>query len=136
MGSVCIMRTGFWSSFQNPALLPITNLYQQELTTKAGLISGNLERGLQERSYPPELLRWAYLFIFRISVLPEGNSGLACGLRLSENISAGIQVDYFHDKAAGEYKNIHSVACEAGLLFTPKENITVGVHVFNPLPAH
>ena len=59
---------------------------------------------------------------------------MACGLKLAENISAGIQIDYFLEKSSGEYSNTHSVTFEGGIVFIPAENITVGVHIFNPVP--
>jgi hypothetical protein len=61
-------------------------------------------------------------------------AGLACGLRLSEKIAAGIQVDYFSERTTGEYNNRQSITCEAGLLISPSENIRLGVHFFNPIP--
>jgi len=135
MGSVCIMRTGFWSSFQNQALMADFKYVSagfnyesrfniSELGTRsAGLIipAGRTSLGI------------VYSY-FGYSQFRRETGGLACGLRLSEKISAGIQVDYFSEKAAGEYENRQVVTCEGGLLLKPKENITVGVHVFNPVP--
>jgi hypothetical protein len=61
-------------------------------------------------------------------------TGLACGLNLSEKISAGVQVDYFSELTSGEYDNNKSITCEAGLLVRPSENTRVGLHLFNPVP--
>ncbi len=59
---------------------------------------------------------------------------VASGLKLSDNIAAGIQIDYFLEKSSGEYSNTHALTFEAGLIFLPVENITVGIHLFNPVP--
>ena len=32
-------------------------------------------------------------------------TGIACGLKLSEKIAAGVQVDYFSERTHGEYSN-------------------------------
>ena len=32
-------------------------------------------------------------------------AGLACGLKLSEKIAAGVQIDYFSERTSGEYNN-------------------------------
>jgi hypothetical protein len=61
-------------------------------------------------------------------------SGLACGMKLTNKIAAGLQVDYFAERSAGEYSNIQSVTCEVGLLVTPSENTMIGLHLFNPVP--
>ena len=60
-------------------------------------------------------------------------TGLASGMKLSEKISAGIQIDYFSERTSGEYNN-QLITCEAGLVFVPKENTRIGIHVFNPVP--
>ena len=35
-------------------------------------------------------------------------TGLACGMKLSDKISAGVQVDYFSERTSGEYDNNQS----------------------------
>jgi len=62
------------------------------------------------------------------------SAGLACGLKLSEKISAGIQTDFFAEKTAGDYNERRSLTFEAGMLITPSEKISIGIHLFNPVP--
>ena len=135
MGSVCIIRSGFWPSFQNQALLADfkslaagvnyeSRFNISELGTRtAGVIipAGKTSLGV------------VYSY-FGYSQFRRETAGLACGLRLSEKISAGIQVDYFSEKAAGEYGKRNTITCEAGLLLKPNERIIIGIHVFNPVP--
>ena len=135
MGSVCIIKTGFWTSFQNQALLADyrslsaginyeSRFNISELGTRtAGIIipAGGTSLGIVYSH-------------FGFSHFRRETGGIACGLRLSEKISAGIQVDYFSEKTTGEYDDIQSVTCEAGFLFNPAENITIGIHIFNPVP--
>lgn len=135
MGSVCIMRTGFWSSFSNPALLANNssiltafnyenrfNLWQLG-TRSAGLIipAGRTSMGVIYSHFGYS--------DFRRSLL-----GIACGMPLGENISAGIQVDYFLERTSGDYDNHQSVTYEAGLFFKPSEKVSIGIHLFNPVP--
>jgi hypothetical protein len=61
-------------------------------------------------------------------------TGLACGIRLSQKLSAGVQIDYFSNRTSGEYDNYQSVTCETGLIATPSESIRIGIHLFNPVP--
>ncbi len=135
MGSVFIMKSGFWSSFHNQALLAgnkslsaginYENRFNiSELGTRsAGLIipAGSASIGIIYS-------RFGY-YHFRREL-----GGISCGMALSENIAAGVQVDYFSERTSGEYENRQSVTFEAGLIILPKESITIGIHIFNPVP--
>ena len=134
-GYVCIMKNGFWSSFHNQAALAYNNSLSfgfnyenrfniSELGTRSlGLIipAGKASLG-------------AVYSHFGYTDFRRDMTGLACGLKLSNKISAGLQVDYFSEKTSGEYNNTQSVTCEAGLLITLSENTRLGIHVFNPVP--
>ncbi|MGD0754277.1 MAG: hypothetical protein ABR927_04370 [Bacteroidales bacterium] len=134
-GYVCIMKNGFWSSFHNQAILAYNNTFSfgfnyenrfniSELGTRSlGLIipAGKASLG-------------AVYSHFGYADFKRDMTGLACGMSLSGKISAGLQVDYFSERASGEYDNNQSVTCEAGLLITPSENTRFGIHVFNPVP--
>jgi hypothetical protein len=134
-GYVCIMKNGFWSSFHNQAALAYNNSLSfgfnyenrfniSELGTRSlGLIipAGKASLG-------------AVYSHFGYTDFRRDMTGLACGLKLSNKISAGLQVDYFSEKTSGEYYNNQSVTCEAGLLMSPSENTRLGIHVFNPVP--
>lgn len=135
MGSVCVIGSGFWNSFRNQALLThYTNLsiginYLNrfnigELGTRtAGLIipAGTTSLGILYSHFGYREFR-------------REISGLACGVTLSENISAGVQIDYLSEKKSGEYENHQSLTFETGLYIQVSEKISAGIHVFNPVP--
>jgi len=135
MGSVCLTGNGFWVSFRNQALLaPNRSLkaginYENrfsisELGTRtAGLIipAGTASLGITYSHFGYKHFR-------------RELAGLGCGMALSENIDAGIQIDYIAEKTSGEYADRHCLTFEAGLLISPKENIHIGIQVFNPVP--
>jgi hypothetical protein len=135
MGYACIMKKGFWSAFHNQATLAFNNSfcfgfnYQNRFglselgTRSAGLIipAGKASMG-------------AIYKHFGYADFKRSMTGLACGIKLSGMLAAGIEVDYFSEKAGGEYFNYQSVTCEAGLLITPDEKTRIGIHVFNPVP--
>jgi hypothetical protein len=136
MGYVCVMKPGFWSSFHNQALLPASTLlsfgvnYQSRFNIK--------ELGTRSAGMTIPAGKAATGIIYSQFGYPDFRremAGLACGLKLSENISAGVQADYFAEKTYGEYDNHQFVTCEAGIVISPNEAITVGIHIFNPLPA-
>ena len=135
-GYACIMKSGFWSSFHNQALLAKNNSFcfgidynnrfniSQLGTRTAGLIipSGRTSIGLIYSH-------------FGYADFQRNMTGVACGLKLSDKLSAGAQVDYFAEIAPGEYENIHLVTGEAGVVLSASENTTIGIHLFNPVPA-
>jgi hypothetical protein len=134
-GYVCIMKTGFWSSFHNQATLPYYKSssfgfnYENRFniaelgTRSAGVIipAGNTALA-------------AVYSHFGYSDFKRDMTGLACGMKISEKLSAGIQVDYFSEKTSGEYNEHQFVTYEAGLLVIPAENTRIAFHVFNPIP--
>jgi len=135
MGSVCIMKPGFWSSFSNQALLSDNHsiivgfnyqnrFFINELSTRtiAGIFpAGNASVGVHYSN-------------FGYSDFRREMAGIASGLALSENINAGIQIDYFSEKTSGEYDNHQFITFEAGITYKPVANITIAVHLFNPVP--
>ena len=135
MGSVCVTGPGFWNSFRNQALLTqypklsigfnyLNRFNIRELGTRtAGLIipAGTTSLGILYSH-------------FGYSEFRREITGLACGVTLSENISAGVQIDYLSEKKSGEYENHGSLTCEAGLFIKVSEKISAGIHIFNPVP--
>ena len=135
MGYVCVMKNGFWSPFHNQALLANNNSFSfginyenrfgiSELGTRSAAViipAGKASIG-------------AFYSHFGYTDFKRQMTGLACGIKLSDKISAGVQADYFSVRTSGEYNNIQSVTYEAGLLVTPSDKIRIGVHLFNPVP--
>jgi hypothetical protein len=134
MGYVCIMKTGFWSSFHNQANLSFSNSFYcgfnyenrfniPELGTRtAGLI------------VPAGRVTLAGIYShFGYTGFTRQMTGVASGMKLSEKISAGIQLDYFSEKSPGEFNN-QIITYEAGLLVVPNENTRIGIHIFNLVP--
>jgi hypothetical protein len=135
MGYLCATRNSFWASFHNQALLPDHNSFSfgfnyenrfnlKELGTRtAGIIlnSGKTSIG-------------AVYSNFGNKDYKRDMAGIASALKLSDKISAGVQVDFFSERTSGEYDNNQAVTFEAGLLIKPNESIRIGVHLFNPLP--
>jgi hypothetical protein len=129
------MKPGFWSSFNNQALLAdnhsvmIGISYENrfcinELGTRTiGTIfpAGNATAGIHYSN-------------FGYSDFRRETAGIATGLALSENISAGIQIDYYSEKTPGEYDNNQYVTFEAGMTCKLSSGAIIAVHLFNPVP--
>ena len=135
MGSVSVMKNGFWSSFRNQGLLAHSQAFSAGFNYTNRFNIGELGSRTAGMIIPAGRTSLGLIYShFGFSHFRRETGALGCGLRLSENFSAGIQIDYFLEKASGEYDNFHAVTFEGGLLITPKENIKIGIHVFNPLP--
>jgi hypothetical protein len=135
MGYTCVMKKGFWSTFHNQALLSeyrsisVGINYQnrfclKELGTRSIAVIipvGKVSLG-------------AVYSHFGYTDFKRQMTGIACGIKLSDKITAGVQIDYYSERTYGEYANNQTVTCETGLLITPSENLRIGIHLFNPVP--
>jgi hypothetical protein len=134
-GFVCIMKGGFWSSFHNQAILAGNNSFSFGFNYENRFNISELGTRSVGMIVPGGKASIAVIYShFGCTDFKRDMSGLACGMKLTNKIAAGLQVDYFAERTAGEYSNIQSVTCETGLLFTPSENIVIGLHLFNPVP--
>ena len=135
MEYVCIMKNGFWTSFHNQASLAYNNSfsfgfnYENRFSIKE---LGTRSAGITIPAGKASL--GAVYSYFGYTDFKREMTGLACGIKLSDKISAGVQVDYLSERTSGEYNDNQSVTCETGLLVTPSENIRIGIHLFNPVP--
>ncbi len=134
-GYACIMKTGFWSSFHNQAALADNNSFTfginyenrfniNELGTRtAGVVipAGKASLGMVYSH-------------FGYTDFNRQMAGVACGMSLSENLSAGVQIDYFSEHTPGEYNYHQAITFETGIQMNPSEKIRLGIHLFNPLP--
>lgn len=135
MGSVCIMKIGFWSSFHNQALLAYNRSYSAGINYENRFNISELGTRMAGIVIPAGRASLGIVYShFGYSYFRREMGGVACGLALGKKIAAGIQVDYFSEKTTGEYDNFQSVTCEAGLTVKPQENIMIGLHIFNPVP--
>jgi hypothetical protein len=134
-GYVCVMKNGFWSSFHNQALLPATNSLTAGINYENRFGISELSTRTAGLIFPAGKASLAAIYShFGYTDFKRDMTGLACGLKLSKKLSAGIQIDYFSERTSGEYDTHQSVTCEAGLVICPNENTSIGIHIFNPVP--
>jgi hypothetical protein len=134
-GFVCITKDGFWSSFHNQAILAGNNSFSFGFNYENRFNISELGTRSVGMIIPGGKACIAVIYShFGYTDFKRDMSGLACGMKLTNKIAAGLQVDYFAERTVGEYSDIQSVTCEMGLLVTPSENIVIGLHLFNPVP--
>ncbi len=70
---------------------------------------------------------------FGYSVYRESKVGLAYGMKLSNRLSAGVQLNYQHIRINAEnYGARGAVTAEVGFQMKISERVTAGAHLFNP----
>lgn len=63
----------------------------------------------------------------------ETKAGASCAIRFGKNISAGIQLDYIRMNLPEEYDDHHVITFEGGIYAAISEQLSMGIHLFNPL---
>jgi hypothetical protein len=130
----CISQNTFWSGFHNQAILADINAISaginyenrfgmKELSVKSAAVIIPTGRAVIGGMYSN----------FGFSGFTRHSGILACGMKLSEKISAGTQIDFFSENTPLDYSKSNIMTFEAGLLMKPKENLRIGIHVFNPV---
>lgn len=61
-------------------------------------------------------------------------AGLAYAKKFGRFFSAGVRLNWMRLHLADEYGNKNLISCELGMLFKSSKQITVGIHVKNPIP--
>ena len=135
MGYMCVMKNGFWPSFHNQASLAYNNSYSFGFNyenrfgiRELGTSSAGIQIPAGKASLGIVYSRFGYTDFNRTM------TGLACGMKLSDKVAAGVQADYFYENISDEYANYQSVTFEIGMIIKPSEYIRIGIHLFNPVP--
>jgi hypothetical protein len=71
---------------------------------------------------------------FGYSLYNEIKTGLAFGMNFGNSFSAGIQIDYMRFYIGNEYGTANLFTFEIGLQYRIKEQLCLGVHIYNPIP--
>jgi hypothetical protein len=134
MGYACVTRDIFWSSFHNQASLAYNSSVRFGINYENRFCIRELGTRFAAITLPAGKASMGAVYSdFGYTDFKRRMAALACGIKLSRNISAGVQADYFSEKASSGLSRIF-VTCEAGLIITPSANTRIGIHVFNPLP--
>lgn len=136
MGYVCVMRSSFWSGFQNQSNLAFSKSFSAGFNYDNRF--GVRELGNRTAAIIIPAGKASLGAVYNYFGYPDFRrqfAGIGCGLKVSDNLAAGVQADYFSEKAYGEYSNSQMITFEAGLTAQVGENTRIGIHVFNPLPS-
>jgi hypothetical protein len=135
MAGSCVMKPDFWSSFYNQASLSFIKTRTFGINYENRFCLRELGTGTAGLIIPYGRATLGAVYShFGYKDFRRQSAAIASGLKLSEKMSAGIQIDYFRESFPGTEKKTNSVTVEGGLLFDLAENVRLGMHVFNPVP--
>lgn len=136
MGKVCITGNSFWSSFQNQATLALNRSFTFGFSHENRFSINELGTRSAGLALPAGKASLGAVYsCFGHPDFRRDMAGLACGIKLGEKILAGVQADYFSERTFGEYSNNEFLTCEIGIILLASENVRIGMHLFNPVPA-
>ncbi len=64
----------------------------------------------------------------------EIRAGISFSRKFGQHFSAGVQFDYFRMQIGGEYGSRNLCSFEIGLFYKATRNLSIGVHIENPVP--
>ncbi len=135
MSYSCVTKPGFWSSFHNQAILAHNTSFSCGFSFDSRFGIKELGTRVAALSLPAGKASIGALYShFGFPDFRREMAGLACGLKLSESLSAGVMIDYLSRKTSGEYGNSVSLTFEGGFIFKASGNVVTGIHLFNPVP--
>ncbi|HUS85939.1 MAG TPA: hypothetical protein VMW76_01770 [Bacteroidales bacterium] len=131
----CIATDGFWSSFHNQASLGFMRKLSLGINQDNRFGIAELSNKTFAIIYPSGYgsLGGVYSY-YGYSEYNHHTAGLSYGMKLGPNIAAGVQVDLYSTRAATDYENTNELTFEAGLLYKPIPVLSLGLHIYNPLP--
>lgn len=135
MNNVCVMKSTFWSSFQNQANLAFIKSFSAGINYEERFMLSELGTRTAALTLPAGRATLGAIYSnFGNTDYKRHLAGISCGMLLLPGIAAGVQADYFAEKTPGEYEDTEIITFEAGLVIVPSEKVFLGLHLFNPLP--
>lgn len=135
MGVVCLTEGGFWGSFRNQALLSENSNISAGINYENRFSLKELGTRTVAIKIPSGKTSLGVIWSdFGYSGYRRDFTGVSCGLKLSEKVSGGIQIDYLTDRGAGDYAAHHSVTYETGFVVKPDGKTAIGIQIINAVP--
>jgi hypothetical protein len=72
---------------------------------------------------------------FGYSAFNQNRAGLSYGIKLLENFSVGVQMNYLNTRLTPEYGQRNSFTAAIGVIAKLSKELTIGAHVYNPTRA-
>lgn len=133
MATASVSFTDLWSSFNNQAGLAYlkNSSLGFHFENKFMVKEYALQAGAFAVPLRPGTLGLNYRF-FGYSKYHETKIGLPFAMKLHRTFALGVQVNYHQTYIAEGYGTYQALTIEMGMVYKPVENLSIGVHAFNP----
>ena len=134
LSNACISFTGTWAVFHNQAGLSSLNTISAGLyydskfsINKLATVAGSFILPVNKGVFGLSLLQ------FGKGTFHENKFGIAFARSITEKLSLGIQMDYISSHFPENTGSKGFATFEGGFIYSPEENLFIGLHIFNPL---
>ena len=136
MGGIGVASTDIWSAANNQAALGFNHSYGAGFYYENRFMTKELSLNALTLVLPTSKGSFAAnISYFGFSQYNEKKIGLAYGMALSKRFAVGVQLDYLNTAIGNNYGSKSVYTFEIGFMTLITEDITLGVHVFNPIQA-
>ena len=136
MGGIGVASTDIWSASNNQAGLGFNHNFGAGFYYENRFLTKELSLNALTLVIPTSKGSFgANISYFGFSQYNEKKIGLAYGMALSERFAVGVQLDYLSTFIGNNYGTKSAYTFEVGLMSKLTDEITLGVHVFNPIRA-
>ncbi len=136
MGGIGVASTDIWSAANNQAALGFNDSYGAGFYYENRFMTKELSLNALTLVLPTGKGSFAAnISYFGFSNYNEKKIGLAYGMALSKRFAIGVQLDYLNTTIGNNYGSKSVYTFEIGIMSKLTEDITLGVHVFNPIQA-
>lgn len=132
MSDASVTFTNLWSVYHNQAGLGYLENISIGAFHQSGYIKEQNTQGIAFALPTKTGTIAASYSYYGFSQYNEMQAGLAYGKSFSKYFAIGLQLNYLHNKIAGNYGTAESVNFEIGILSQPIDNLLIGAHVYNP----
>jgi len=136
MAFACTASPGHWNSFHNQALMAGSRDFSAGLSFESRFMMSEMSSKAISLVIPGSAAPLGIIAThFGNGQYSSIFAGVGSALTISEGLSFGLQADLIAETGVGDYRNIYHATFEAGLAARLSPDLTLGVHLFNPLTA-
>ena len=137
LANVYVMQSDLWSIYHNQAGLGFHDRMSLGFHHENKFVVKEFSLHALGFTYPlkPGTIGFSYSY-FGFEDYNVSKFGLGFGKSFGSNFAAGIQLNYHYVYIAGDFENQGTLSVEGGIQYKPSENLSIGVHIFNPTRAN
>lgn len=134
MGNASVCLSDYWSIHHNQGGLANVDKIGFGVSYESRFLTKNLALSSVGFVYPTKKSGTFGIVYkgFGGKLYRESKVGLAYGMKLAQNLSAGISINYHHLRIANDYGQKGGLTFEAGFIANIYKELSVGLHIFNP----